>query len=286
MDALEGLRKMEDRSVDIIIADPPYNIGVDFLGNKRKEDMESYVEWCKGWIFECGRVLKESGTMYIYGFSEILAHISVSISLPHRWLIWHYTNKNVASSKFWQRSHESILLVWKNKEKRVFNLDSVREDYTETFLKNAAGKTRKGTKGRFSSSNKETVYEAHPAGALPRDVIKVAALAGGAGASERIGFCRTCDEAFVGSKNLKNHKSKEHDVFKHPTQKPSRLTEKMIKAAAPESEDAVVVLPFAGSGSEALVAASLGVDFVGFEIEGEFCKMANSLIERQTKQKE
>ena len=88
---------------------------------------------------------------------------------PLRWLILHYTNKNVPSLNFWQRSHESIICSWKNKP--VFNRDDVREEYTQTFLKNAAGKVRKSTVGRFSNGEKETIYTAHSGGALPRDVI-------------------------------------------------------------------------------------------------------------------
>ena len=83
--------------------------------------------------------------MFVYGFSEILALILARVPkhINRRWLVWHYTNKNAASAGFWQRSHESILALWK--KEKVFNKDLVREPYTESFLKNAAGKKRAGT---------------------------------------------------------------------------------------------------------------------------------------------
>ena len=81
--------------------------------------------------------------MFIYGFSEILAHISVELDLEHRWLVWHYTNKTVPSLNFWQRSHESILCAWKDKKSLVFNRDAVREPYTDNFIKGYKGKNRK-----------------------------------------------------------------------------------------------------------------------------------------------
>ena len=81
----------------------------------------------------------------------------------------------------------------------------------------------KSTKGRFSKGDKETVYTAHVNGALPRDVIKISALAGGAGKKERVN---------------------------HPTQKPLELCEKLIKASMNKEGDTLVVIPFAGSGSE------------------------------------
>ena len=106
--------------------------------------------------------------------------------------------------KFWQRSHQAIICCWKNKP--VFNLDYVREPYTEGFLKGAAGRKRAATVGRLSGKNaKETVYNAHKKGALPRDVIKSPALAGGAGMSERWFICHTCGRVCEPSE-IKEHK--------------------------------------------------------------------------------
>ncbi len=154
-DAVAELRKLPSESCDVIIIDPPYNIGKDFGNNLDKRELDEYVRWSKSWINEAIRILKPTGTMFIYGFSEILAHLSVEIPINKRWLIWHYTNKNVASLNFWQRSHESIICAWKNKP--LFNRDEVREPYTEGFLNGAAGKVRKGTVGRYSKNGQETI---------------------------------------------------------------------------------------------------------------------------------
>ena len=139
-DCIKKIKEMKAESVDIIICDPPYNIGKDFGNNSDKQNMDVYLKWCDEWIKECIRVLKPSGTLYIYGFSEILSFIRVRININVRWIIWHYTNKTVPRLNFWQRTHESILCCYK--EKPVFNRDDVREPYTDTFLKNAAGKVR------------------------------------------------------------------------------------------------------------------------------------------------
>src|SRR3989344_3289895 len=128
-DALAELKKLPDESCDVIVIDPPYNIGKDFGNNIDKRELSEYVSWCKEWINECIRTMKPNGTMFIYGFSEILAYLSVEIPINKRWLIWHYTNKNVASLNFWQRSHEAIICAWKDRP--VFNRDEVREPYTE-----------------------------------------------------------------------------------------------------------------------------------------------------------
>jgi len=258
-DCIVGMKKIKDESVDIIICDPPYNIGKDFGNNSDKQNMDTYLSWCDEWIQECLRILKPSGTLYVFGFSENLAFIRTRIGGCNvRWLVWHYTNKTTPSLNFWQRSHESILCCYKNKP--IFNRDDVREPYTENFIKNAAGKVRKATKGRFSNGDTETTYNAHKLGALPRDVIKVPALAGGAGKKERVN---------------------------HPTQKPLQLCDILIKAAMNKHSDkdtnkdtdnesqTLLVVPFAGSGSECVSAKNNHVNFIGFEINNDYIKVAN-----------
>lgn len=248
-DCITGMKKIKDNSVDIIICDPPYNIGKDFGNNSDKQNMDTYLIWCDKWIEQCIRILKPNGTLYIYGFSEILSFIRVRIKINVRWIIWHYTNKVTPSLNFWQRTHESILCC--SKEKPHFNRDDVREPYTETFLKNAVGKVRKASKGRFSNGETETTYTAHENGALPRDVIKISALAGGAGKKERVD---------------------------HPTQKPLELCEKLIKASK-NGKDTLMVVPFAGSGSECVAAKKEKINFIGFEINEEYVKLCNKRLE-------
>jgi site-specific DNA-methyltransferase (adenine-specific) len=248
-DCIIKMKEMKNDSVDIIICDPPYNIGKDFGNNSDKQDMDKYISWCDEWITECIRILKPKGTLYIYGFSEILAFIRVRININVRWIIWHYTNKVTPSLNHWQRTHESILCC--SKEKPHFNRDDVREPYTDSFLKNAAGKVRKATKGRFSNGEKDTVYKAHTNGALPRDVIKISALSGGAGKKERVN---------------------------HPTQKPLQLCEKLIKASK-NGDDTLLVVPFAGSGSECVAAKKENINFIGFEINEEYVKLCNKRLD-------
>ncbi len=268
------LKKLPSGSCDVIIIDPPYNIGKDFGNNSDNKSLIDYISWSKEWISESIRILKPNGTMFIYGFSEILAHLSVEIPINKRWLIWHYTNKNVASLDFWQRSHESIICAWKDKP--IFNKDEIREPYTEGFLNGSAGKIRRGTNGRYSNSGLETIYNAHEKGALPRDVIKIPALAGGAGMNERWFICRTCKNNIFEPRELKNHI--DHNTEKHPTQKPLEICRKLIKSAMPK-KDGIVLVPFVGSGAECAAAKELGQSYIGFEINPDYIQLANKVIE-------
>ncbi|MBU4600423.1 transcriptional repressor LexA, partial [Patescibacteria group bacterium] len=273
-DAVKELKKLPDESCDVIICDPPYNIGKDFGNNHDRRELKEYITWCKEWINESIRVMKPAGTMFIYGFSEILAYLSVEIPINKRWLIWHYTNKNVASLNFWQRSHEAIICAWKDKS--VFNRDEIREPYTEGFLNGAAGKVRRGTAGRYSSNGKETIYNAHEGGALPRDVIKIPALAGGAGMNERWFICKTCKGQVFKPRELKKHA--DHEIIKHPTQKPLELSRKLVMSAMPK-KDGVVLVPFVGTGSECVAAKILGQSYIGFEINPDYIKLTEKYLE-------
>jgi site-specific DNA-methyltransferase (adenine-specific) len=251
-DTIQVLPTLPADSAQIIIADPPYNIGKDFGNDSDKQPMEAYLAWCDKWIAECLRVLKPNGTMFIYGFSEILALIlsRVPYGVHRRWIIWHYTNKNVPSLNFWQRSHESIIVLWKSD--KVFHRDDIREPYTEGFLNGAAGRERKATPGRFSKGDKTTTYSAHANGALPRDVIKIPALAGGAGMNERVD---------------------------HPTQKPLALCEKLIRSCQQPATDGYVLVPFAGSGSECVAAKKVGLPFIGIELNADYVKLIQARLE-------
>ena len=249
IDCIMGMKNIKDESVDIIICDPPYNIGKDFGNNSDKQKMDEYLSWCDEWIYECLRILKSTGTLYIYGFSEILSFIRTRIKCNVKWLIWHYTNKVIPSYGFWQRTHESILCCYKNNP--IFNKDDIREPYTESFLKNCAGKKRKNTIGRFSDGSKETTYNAHENGALPRDVIKIPALAGGAGKKERVN---------------------------HPTQKPLQLCDKLIKASLNKNSPTLLIVPFVGSGSECVSAKNNNIDFIGFELNRDYINIANERL--------
>lgn len=280
VDVVEGLRALADESVDCVLLDPPYNIGYHFGNNRCRKEINEYVAWSNQWLGEAKRILKPTGTIFTYGFGEVLAHISANTDIEHRWLVWHYTNKTVPSLNFWQRSHESILCIWKDKDKRLFNREEVREPYTDNYIKGYKGKNRTRPKsgGRFGDK-KTTTYTVNEKGALPRDVIKESTLAGGAGSKSRISYCTQCDEVIVGNAEAKRHKDHKDSIIKHPTQKPSKVSERLLKSCMPDH--GVVVVPFAGTGSECAVAQSLNYDFIGFDLNPDYVKMANSLLKRQ-----
>ncbi|MDR1941698.1 MAG: site-specific DNA-methyltransferase [Endomicrobium sp.] len=277
-DCLEGIKKIPNDAFDIIICDPPYNIGKNFGNDSDKQNHADYIEWVKLWLLECQRVIKRTGTIFIYGFDEILAYISVLLPMEQqRWIIWHYTNKNVPSLNFWQRSHESIICYWRDKP--IFNRDAVRVPYTDGFLKGSAGRIRPLSKTARFGGEKQTVYEANPNGALPRDVICESTLAGGAALKERIIYSKSKD-CIIDPKQRTQYD--ERDLIMHPTQKPLELTDKLIKSCRPAS-DFNVLIPFCGSGSECIAVLQNEGNFTAFEINPEYILLASKNVEKYQK---
>ena len=273
IDFLDFIGDIDADIFDVVVADPPYNNGKDFGNQSDQQTLPDYLAWCDLWIKQCLRVAKPNAPVYIYGWTEILAHIAVKFPLEQqRWLAWHYTNKTVPSSKFWQRSHESILCLWKGERPKI-HVDAIREKYSESFLKNAAGKVRQDTVCRYSNKGKKTIYEAHPKGALPRDVLKVSALAGGAGYAERWFYCKTCDRLCT-PREAEAHRS--HNIIRHPTQKPSALCQKLLASGACAGGHALI--PFAGSGAECVVAKSMEINFYATEMNPDYVTLANAWL--------
>ena len=124
-DSIRWLESLESASVDLIFADPPYNIGKADWDEFDSHD--AYIEWSLRWIELASRVLKPHGSLYVCGFSEILADLrrpAAKFFAGCRWLVWFYKNK-ANLTKDWGRSHESILHYRKNR-KTTFNVDDVR----------------------------------------------------------------------------------------------------------------------------------------------------------------
>jgi len=246
-DAIAWLRSLETESVDMIFADPPYNIKKAAWDTF--ESQQAYVEWSLLWIQEAARVLKPSGTLYVCGFSEIIADVKLPASRFFkgcRWLIWHYKNKaNLGSD--WGRSHESILHFRKSK-KFTFNIDDVRIPYgnhTLTYPEHPQAATSQYGKG---NGRKNTIWQPHPRGAKPRDVIEIPT---------------TCNGM--------------HEKTPHPTQKPEELLRKLVLASSNVGD--VIVDPFLGSGTTAVVAEQLRRNWKGCDISLEYCRWAVRRIE-------
>lgn len=179
MDCCDFLKQLPDESVQLICVDPPYNLelaGWDIY--------ENYIEWASKWIDEAYRVLSNNGSMVIFGgiqfrdaksgdIIDIIQHVRhhTKFKLINT-IIWHYKN-GMSAHRYFANRHEEV--IWLSKtDDYYFDLDSVREPYSEEELELALRdkrlnpeNTKKGKNptnvwdiGRLSGNSKERV--GHP----------------------------------------------------------------------------------------------------------------------------
>jgi len=239
-DSIEWLRSLESETVDLIFADPPYNI------NKADwdsfESQEQYIAWSMQWIEQAARILKPTGTLYICGFSEILAdikHPAMQYFKSCRWIVWHYKNKaNLGSD--WGRSHESLLHLRKTKKVKL-NIDDIRIPYGAHTLKYPSHPQAETS--QYGNGKNRSAWTPHPRGAKPKDVIDIPTTCNGMG-----------------------------ETTPHPTQKPEELVRKFVLASSNAGE--IVLDPFSGSGTTLVVAEQLGRKWMGCELSTEYNEWA------------
>lgn len=244
-DAIEFLQSLESESIDLIFADPPYNI-------KKAEwdtfsSQKEYVEWSMEWIKESHRVLKKNGSLYVCGFSEILADLkwaSSNLFKGCKWLVWFYRNKGNLGND-WGRSHESILHLRKSKD-FIFNIDEIRIPYNAHTVKYP---TRKQAESSQFSNNKKKSYEwsPNPLGAKPKDVLEIPTISNG---------------------------SWEKTI--HKTQKPVELLRRIILSSS--NKNSKILDPFGGSGTTYAVAEAYGRKWIGTELQDEYCDLIKNRL--------
>lgn len=128
-DCIKELKSIDSNSVDLIIADPPYNVGKDYGNGSDSQDFDEYMSFTKQWLTECHRVLKSDGTIYVFiGFryiSYLFRIMEEDLNMNFvNWISWHYT-QGIGKTKGFSPRHDDILMFSKT-DKYKFNLDDVR----------------------------------------------------------------------------------------------------------------------------------------------------------------
>jgi len=252
-DSIEWLASLTPESVDLIFADPPYNLKKAEWDSF--ESQEAYINWSMQWIGPASRALKPTGSLYICGFSEILADLKYPASRHFaacRWLVWHYRNK-ANLGKDWGRSHESILHLRKTNKFRL-NQDPVRIPYGTHTLKYPLHPQAETS--NFGNGKKRDNWTPHPKGAKPKDVFEIPTTCNGMG-----------------------------EKTPHPTQKPEELLRRLVLGASFEGD--LVIDPFSGSGTTLVVAEQLGRKWTGCDLSAEYNNWAIERlqnVQRRTKE--
>lgn len=245
-DSLNWLASLPAASVDLVFADPPYNLGKADWDTFDSHD--AYIGWSVQWLQLASRALKEHGSLYVCGFSETLADIhrpAARFFHSNRWLIWHYKNKANLSND-WGRSHESIIHFRKSKN-ATLNVDDVRVPYGNHTLKYPDHPQAESSQ-YGNGKKREDGWQPNPNGAKPRDVFEIPVTSNGM-----------------------------PEKTPHPTQKPEELLRRIILASTNKGD--LVLDPFSGSGTTLVCAEQLGRRWLGCDIMLDHCAWAARRLE-------
>ena len=242
-DALQALKtEIPDNSVDLIFADPPYNIGKNFNGQIEKwETEESYLEWCYEWLDICIQKLKSNGSLYVMTATQFMPYFDIylrnKLTVLSR-LVWSYDSSGVQAKKYYGSMYEPILFCVKDKNNYTFNTNGILVE------------AKTGAKRKLIDYRKAvpTVYNSEK---VPGNVWE---------------FSRV------------RYRMDEYE--NHPTQKPIALLERIIKASSNEGD--LVLDPFSGTFTTCFVAKELGRNTIGIEVQDEYVKIGLRRLELAT----
>lgn len=233
-DALQALKyEVKDNSVDLIFADPPYNIGKNFAGCKDKWNSdEDYLDWCYQWLDLCIKKLKANGSFYVMTSTQFMPYFDLylrnRINIMSR-IMWYYDSSGVQAKNYYGSMYEPILFCVKDKDNYTFNSE-------EIMVEAKTGSKRKLIDYR---KNPPQPYNTRK---VPGNVWEFARV---------------------------RYRMEEYE--NHPTQKPIALLDRIIRASSNEGD--LVLDPFSGSFTTAYVAKQLGRSCIGIELQEEYIKI-------------
>ena len=122
------LNIVPDNSIDLIFADPPYNIGKNFNGNKENKSEKEYLEWCYTWLNLCVRKLKITGSFYVMASTQSMPYFDIylrdRIQVVSR-IIWYYDSSGVQARNHYGSLYEPILYCVKDENRHTFNSNKI-----------------------------------------------------------------------------------------------------------------------------------------------------------------
>ena len=252
-DCVDLLGKLDPDSIDLVFADPPFNIGYEYDVYDDAKHSDDYLRWCRQWISGVHRVLKSNGTFWLAIGDEYAAELKIEAQKAgfhcRSWVIWYYTF-GVNCVNGFSRSHTHLFHFVKDKAKFTFN--------------------RANPQIRVKSA-RQLVYadnRANPNGRLPDNTWIIRpqdAPLSFSPAHDTWYFARVAGTF------------KEREGF-HGCQMPEQLLARIIRASSHPQD--LVLDPFGGSGTTMCVAKKLGREWMGFELSKEYAKYIDERLNR------
>jgi adenine-specific DNA-methyltransferase len=232
-DALQTLDYVGDASVDLVFADPPYNIGKKFGDFKDSwPSDEAYAEWCYTWLTLCLRKLKASGSLYVMTSTQAMPYLDLWLrsrtTILSR-IVWHYDSSGVQAKHHFGSLYEPILFCVKDPKNYTFNAEAIEVEAKTGAVRQLID-YRKGTPTLYNTTKVpgNTWY-------IPRVRYRMA------------------------------------EYEEHPSQKPEALLERIIKASSNEGD--LILDPFAGTFTTCAVARRLKRRSIGIEMQPDYIKI-------------
>ncbi len=247
-DCISGMQKLPDQSVQLVFADPPFNIGYDYDEYDDRLDCEKYLDWSRQWMEQVHRVLAADGSFWLAIGDDYAAELKVEAQKigfhARNWVVWYYTFGVHCKTKF-TRSHTHLFYFIKDPKKFTFN-----------------------TKAVAVPSARQLVYgdsRANPDGRMPDDtwILRPQDCDGFTPEEDTWYFPRVAGTF------------KERAGF-HGCQMPEQLLGRIIRACS--NEDDVVLDPFSGSSTTVTVAKKLGRQYLAFELSKEYAKLGRKRL--------
>lgn len=243
MDCLDGLKLIEDNSIDLIWTDPPYNIGLEYEDYQDTKDEKDYFKWCDKWISESYRVLKPNGSIYVKIHRSRTFRLGVIMEennfVFQNHIIWYSPSAYPQKTRY-VNMFESILFYSKNNE-HIFNTYAeVRPKEDRSWIPNSKEYKPKGQMGDIWRDITK-VYAGvviHPEAILKKDGSKI-----------------------------------------HPCQMPLDLARRSIKFSSNVGDTVLDI--FAGSGTALVAAKQLKRNFIGFELSQLYVDVGNKRLQQK-----
>lgn len=240
-DTFETLRLLPEKSVDLLIVDPPYNLDKNFHGNKfNKTSDELYEEYTENWVSLVTPLLKDAATIYVC--CDWQSSLAIGMVLKRH---FHVQNRIT-----WQREKgRGALSNWKNGMEDIWFATN-----SKTYTFNVEDvKIRRKVLAPYKVDGKPKDWEE----------------------TEQGDFRNTYPSNFWDDISIPYWSMPENTA--HPTQKPEKLLAKLILASSNSGD--VILDPFLGSGSTSVTAKKLGRHYIGIEQNEQYCVWAEKRLE-------
>ena len=283
MDCIEGLKQLPDNCVDLVIADPPYFKTVNQSWDYEWRTKEEYVEWCQEWIQQVSRVSKISSSFYLFGYFRTLAYIVPKIennnfNVRQQLVVdkgmQAVSGRATKNYRLFPNTTEMILFSAYNARptvKKFLNEMNNIKEYSSHEINESLG-AETGGGGLWSIYAGDNIMGKVP----PKDKWQIL--------QSIFDFDVPHEEVQqtfnteMGLTNVWNDIDFYKEEKEHPTQKPLPLMERLVKASS--DEGMIVLDPFAGSGSTLVAADNLDRNYIGFELEDEYCEVTRNRMDQ------